>query len=429
MLRRVLISVLILVPILALSGVLYGVEVRHDRIIREEGNAMRTLEATYDAARVLDGQRERVAASVYSPLRPGPIQARSAEFGRLLRDPRLALGPESRELVQRILVEEQAFAQAALELPRFPSPAQVAEVREQGANVADLLAAFRAEHSVNLSALVATEQEQRYLSITLLLVANGVALALVVVGLVLLGRLGRSEAETQAARAAEQLRAEFVAFAAHELRNPTSAIQMGASMLQEPDPEAATRAQVLDGISRNADALSRVVLNLLNLGRIEAGELRLQRHAVSLPALVDELLSESQAYNPELYRRVESEVPEVRVNVDPEFVKLVISNLLDNAVKYSPAESRIYLTGERRDDMVEVRVRDEGAGIPRELMPHIFDRWETGGRAPYSARRGSGLGLYMARLLVEAHGGAIGADSAPGQGTTISFTLPIPAGE
>jgi signal transduction histidine kinase len=425
MLRRLVLSIVVLLPIFVLSFVLYRVETRHRRIIADEGRAIRTLQATSDATHLLDAQRQQVVLSAYVPLRPNAIRLANAQFVKTLSDPSLGLGPGSRTLIREIIEQERDFSAAALDLPPSPTIAEVVAVEEQAANVTDLLSTFRAQHRVNLSALFATEQEQLYLSIVVLLIANGGALVLIFGALTLWERLGRSRAEAEALRATEQLRSEFVAFAAHELRNPVSAIKMGASLLQDRlDVDAATRGAVITSIGRTADTLSRVTLNLLNIGRVEAGQLRLQRQAVSLRGLVDELVGERAAYESDIETRVYRELPDIRVNVDQEFIKLVISNLLDNAIKFSPPGSPVCITAEAADSRAVVHVRDSGRGIPPEMLPHIFEKYETS-HAPDRTRRGMGLGLYMARLLLEAHGGTIWAESKVGQGTTISFTLPV----
>jgi signal transduction histidine kinase len=423
--KRVLISGIIMIALLALTVADYAAESRHDRVIDEEATAVRVLQAVSDASGILERQRERVSASVYVPLSRDAMRAWTSEFQRLLSDHSLAIPAQERDLQRRILADQRAFSRAALALPASPSAAQVATVGDQAEGVAELLSLLHGQHRVNLSALLATENTQRALSFLILMLADGLGFVAILVGLVLLGRLSKREAEAQARQASEQLRAEFVAFAAHELRSPASAIKMGASLMQNPNLDPETRQQVVDSINRTADAMSHVVLSLLDLGRIEAGKLQLQRRVVSLPELAEELLAEVGSYHAGIERRVRGELPRVRVSADPDLIKLVISNLLDNAIKYSPPGSPVYVSGEEQQDNVVIRVRNLGAGIASELLPRIFDQWVTTGDGPRGARHGTGLGLYMARLLVEAHGGTIWAESTAGQGATISFTLPI----
>jgi K+-sensing histidine kinase KdpD len=165
-------------------------------------------------------------------------------------------------------------------------------------------------------------------------------------------------------------------------------------------------------------------MNLLNIGRIEAGELRLQRKMLDVSTLIEELIAELELYHPGIEKRVQRNLPSMMVNIDEEYIKLAISNILDNAVKYSPPNAPIYVDGEQTEEKAILHIRDTGTGIPHDKLPYIFDKYETSGIAPQTSRRGIGLGLYMTRLLIEAHGGTIWAESAPGQGTTISFSLP-----
>ncbi|MHB9132208.1 MAG: sensor histidine kinase [Armatimonadota bacterium] len=428
MLKRTFITIVVIIPLvlLGLSIGLYITEQRHNRIIENETQAMRVLQTTYEAALLLSRQRERVAASIYLPLDRASFRARTNQFRQLISDPTLVSSPSGKLLQQQILEQYNSFVSRALALPPNPIVRDIEGVREQAGNVAELLDEMRARHALDLNALLSTERAQRELSAVVLLVTNGVVLLLVVVAFILLTRLAEQQQLAAALQARDQLRREFVAFAAHELRNPASAIKTGASMLREPDLEPEIHEKVVDSINRSADALTRVVLNLLNLDRAEAGRLRLQQAPILLSVLVDELISEMESYHPGLEGRVQRIIPRVRVNVDTEYIKLVLSNLLDNAIKYSPSHAPVYISAAPTEEgMVSVHVRDVGAGIPPEELPHIFERYETSGAAPGDrSRRGIGLGLYMARLLVEAHGGTVWAASEVGHGTTISFTIP-----
>jgi len=424
-LKRVLLALLVAVPVIGLSILLNRVETEHDRLTERAARAMIALDATYEAALILDTQREHLVATAYLPLDRHAIRTWGAEFQRHLSNPALAATPTDRRLQRSIQAAASSFTAELTSLPPHPSRDRVLALREQGDNLAQELALLRSRHAVNLNALLTSESQQRRLSLLVIVVSNGVIVLFLVVGYILLSRLAAWQARAQALEATEQLRREFVSFAAHELRNPASAIKMGAYLLGQPDLSPEQRAEVGLALGRNADALSRVVLNLLNIGRVEAGRLRLQLQPVSLPELAQELLSELEPYYPGLPGRLQQQLPAATVQADPELLKLVLSNLLDNAVKYSPPQAPILLQGEVSGGMVVVHVRDRGVGIPPDQLPHIFDKYETGGEAPYTRRPGVGLGLYMARLLVEAHGGSIWAESLPGAGTTISFALPL----
>jgi len=411
--------------IIGLSLLLYAVEIRHRRIIDDEVRAISILLRVDRATILLDRQRLLVAQSIYISLDRAAIRAQTTEFQDLLSNPNLFFRPESQRLQRNIIAQQDAFTQAAVNLPPSPTVVQVQAVEIQAQKVIAMLDALRELHTADLDALNTSEREQQDLSIVVLNVNNVVILLLVVIALVLFTRLGEREAEAAALRATDQLRNEFIAFAAHELRNPASAIKTGASLLREPDLDAETRRDIVESINRSADALSRLVLNLLTMGRLEEGRLQLNRRVVWLTELVAELVAEMELYHLGLEKRIERTLPAAQVSVDPDYLKLAISNILDNAIKFSPLFSPITVTGEREDQIVVVHIQDRGPGIPPDILPHVFEKYETTGGAPYSAKRGVGLGLYMTRLLIEVHGGRIWAESVPGQGTTISFILPI----
>lgn len=418
---------LIPVVIIGLSVLLLALEAQHSRIVDDEIHAIRTLQRVDQATIILERQRLSVAQSVYLPFDEDAFDAQVSEFRSLLADPALFQRAEVRRLQRLILDDYETFVQQALALPPAPTVAQVQAVQGQAEVVVSGLDTLGTLHTANLEQVIQSERAQSRVSDLVLLITNLSVLFLVVIGFLLLSRLGRQQAEAAALRATDQLRNEFVAFAAHELRNPASAIKTGASLLREPDLEPAMQGSIVESINRSADALSRLVLNLLTMGRLEEGRLQLNRRRVWLPMLIDELAAELEVYHPGVEQRIIRTLPEVQVDVDPEYVKLAFSNILDNALKYAPPRTEVTVTGVGEDATVLVSVHDAGPGIPPEQLPHLFEKYETTGTAPYSERRGVGLGLYMTRLLIEAHGGRIWAESAPGMGTTMFVVLPMVA--
>jgi len=426
-LGRLTLGILILIPLIliGLSILLFSIQNRHSRVLTQEIHALNTLLRANRATVILDRQRLRVAQCIYIPLNRIVINRQAAEFRGLFADPNLFPRPESRQVQQEILTQYREFVSMALALPSTPTVAEVQAIQAQADEVVELLDKLREFHTSDVNVIFQTEREQSRISDIVLLVANIAVLVLVLVGFMLFFRLIRQRAEAIALRATDQLRNEFVSFAAHELRNPASAIKTGASLLTEPGLEADIRAQIVESINRSADALSRLVLNLLAMGRLEEGRLQLNRLVVSLPVLFDELVAELEVYHPGVEQRIARELPQVSVDVDPEYLKLAFSNILDNALKYAPPRSLITVDGSRKDASVLVRIHNEGPGIPPAILPRIFEKYETTGEAPHSTRRGIGLGLYMTRLLIEAHAGSIRAESRTGNGTTITVALPV----
>lgn len=426
-LRLIVHGIFVLIPavIIGLSGLLYALETRHSRILDDEIHAIRTLQRVDQATILLDRQRLRVAQSVYLPLDHAVIRERAGEFRTLFADPNMFPRVEVRRLQQQIIAEYEHFVQSAQALPPAPSVTQVQTVQRQAEVVVSLLDTLGTFHTANLEELSRSERAQGRISDLVLLITNAAVIILVIIGFLLLSRLGQQQTEAAALRATDQLRNEFVAFAAHELRNPASAIKTGASLLRESDLEPEIQGSIVESINRSADALSRLVLNLLTMGRLEEGRLQLNRHHIWLPTLIDELVAELEVYHPGVEQRIARTVPEVQVEVDPEYLKLAFSNILDNALKYAPPRTEVTVTGVRGDGTILVSIHDAGSGIPSEQLPHLFEKYETTGSAPYSARQGVGLGLYMTRLLIEDHGGHIWAESAPGKGTTMNVVLPV----
>jgi len=167
--------------------------------------------------------------------------------------------------------------------------------------------------------------------------------------------------------------------------------------------------------------LSRLVDDLRTLAHAESGTLMLQKEPTDLAVLLNESVTSFaiDAASGHVTIRVEAAPDLPLVDIDPIRVREVVTNLVSNALRHTPAGGEVCVDAERRGEVVTVNVSDNGAGIAAEDLPKIFDRFYKG-----RGSRGSGLGLTIARNLVVAHGGEIRAESRAGQGTTISFTLP-----
>jgi len=221
-------------------------------------------------------------------------------------------------------------------------------------------------------------------------------------------------------RRVDSAKSEFVAVAAHEFRTPLAAIIGVLSALRDHDAAltAQHRIELIDGAAAQARRLARLVDDLLTISRIEDGALRL----ALVPTDPRRLLSEAAQASGMTGRLVISIGKVGKVRCDPDAAIRVLTNLLDNARKYAPADSKVRVVVELDGEMVRFRVADEGPGIPPEDRQGIFERFRRleGG----TAKPGSGLGLYICRGLVEAHGGTISVGEAPGGGAEFTFTLP-----
>lgn len=219
-------------------------------------------------------------------------------------------------------------------------------------------------------------------------------------------------------------RDRFTAVIVHDLRTPITALRGYAQLLRRRTPlSEERREQTIAAIEEQARRLERMVADLYDVSRIAAGHFPMQREPMDLVELARDLAAEQQTVTPEY--RIIVEAPEsLTGNWDRIRIYQVLANLLGNAVRYSPAGSEIRLALRRTDDEAEVSVTDQGPGISREQLGRIFEPFIRGARAN-AAREGLGVGLYIAKAIVEAHGGRIWAESKPGKGSRFTFTLPM----
>jgi signal transduction histidine kinase len=224
---------------------------------------------------------------------------------------------------------------------------------------------------------------------------------------------------------AEQLRRNMVADVAHELRTPLSNIQGYLEAIRDRviKPDAAT----IHSLSEETALLSRLVNELQELSLAEAGELKLVYQAEDITKLVKQAVTPWQPKVTAKEISLSLDLPDnlPLVNIDWQRINQVLHNLLENAVAYTHKGGTINVAAITRGDWVEVSVSDTGEGIPAEDLPHIFERFYRVDKSRARATGGSGLGLTIAKRLVEAHGGTITAQSELGKGSRFSFTLPI----
>ncbi|HEU4537064.1 MAG TPA: GAF domain-containing sensor histidine kinase, partial [Polyangiaceae bacterium] len=235
------------------------------------------------------------------------------------------------------------------------------------------------------------------------------------------------------ARSYEQMRRavlqrqDVLAVVSHDLRTPLGAVLMGATLLSDQcdagELGAAGRRTVAM-ITRSVAQMDRLIKDLLDMSRIDAGRLALDRHPHALGALVDDALEALRLLAARKSIRLERVTPseDVTVACDRWRVVQVLSNLLGNAIKFTPEGGAIVLRAEPLAGDVRFAVSDSGPGIAPDRLPHVFERFW---RADESAKEGTGLGLYICKGIVAAHGGAMGAESEVGRGSTFFFTLPL----
>ncbi len=225
-------------------------------------------------------------------------------------------------------------------------------------------------------------------------------------------------------RTAEEIKQTFISIISHELRTPVALIKGYASTLRRDDAkwDRKTISDSLAVIEEEADRLSKMVDDLLDVSRLQAGGLSLNQADVALPSLAARV-SERFASQSSKHRIVTDFPNNFPIILgDENRLEQVLSNLVSNALKYAP-EGEIRISGSVRPEQVIVCVSDEGPGIEAKDIPHIFDRFYRSANA-VKQTKGAGLGLYLARAIVEAHGGRIWVNPAPDSGARICFSLP-----
>jgi signal transduction histidine kinase len=237
-------------------------------------------------------------------------------------------------------------------------------------------------------------------------------------------KLAQSE---EALREANGRKDEFLAMLSHELRNPLAPIRNAVQIMHKPGASDAALEQARAIIDRQVDHLARLVDDLLDVSRIVRGKILLQETVLDLATIIDQAVEVSRPLIKARRHELTVSIPEEPLRVKGDLVRLaqVISNLLNNAAKYTDTGGKIELKAEAAGTWVRLSVRDNGVGIPAALLPHIFDLFTQADHSPERAQGGLGIGLTLVKRLVEMHGGRIEVRSAgPGQGTEFLMWLP-----
>jgi signal transduction histidine kinase len=219
----------------------------------------------------------------------------------------------------------------------------------------------------------------------------------------------------------------FLAMVSHELRTPSHAILGWAQLIKDRRADEETVAHGIEVIERNARLQGQLIEQLLEFSRVNNGLLRLDAQRASLApileAAVDTMLPQAQAK--EIYLDMELDASAIAVICDSARLHQVITNLLANAIKFTPSGGRVGIRLARQRSYAEITVSDTGRGIPTEFLPHIFEPFGQAGTDEATLRDGLGLGLTIARHIIERHKGQIHAESL-GEGTGTKFTITLP---
>jgi CheY-like chemotaxis protein len=240
--------------------------------------------------------------------------------------------------------------------------------------------------------------------------------------------LEKEQRARAAAEAASRAKDEFLAVLSHELRTPLNAVYGWARMLRAGEIEGEAVPRALDVIMRNANAQVQLIDDMLDVSRIVTGKMRLDVRAVDLKAVVEAALDAVRPAAEAKGLRLQPVLDPQAFGItgDPDRLQQVVWNLLINAVKFTPRGGRIQVHLERVSSLVEITVSDTGQGIPPDVLPHVFERFQQGDSTSTRRHTGLGLGLALVRHLVELHGGSVEASSAgEGQGATFVVKLPV----
>jgi len=236
-------------------------------------------------------------------------------------------------------------------------------------------------------------------------------------------------ARAEAARQSEELKSTLLDAIAHEFKTPLTSIKAAASALlstsrARPDEER----ELLSVVDEEAERLAQLVTEAIHMARIEAGQIQLNKGLHRVESLISDVLQQRKSLTEgrSLNVHISSGLP--MIEVDPELIELAIRQLLDNALKYSPATCPVSITTRRDEKNILISVRDEGPGIPERDQAMIFEKFYRGRKTRFGIT-GTGMGLAIAREILRAHGGDISLKSSLGRGSEFSMSLPVPGEE
>lgn len=232
--------------------------------------------------------------------------------------------------------------------------------------------------------------------------------------------------DVTAMRRLETMRRDFVANVSHELRTPVAVIRANAETLMagaKNDPQIAGR--LIDGLHRNAERLARILADLLDLSRLDAGQYRLEIGPTDIRSVTEQSLSAVELQAQSRGVSIAVDVSDaLAVHADPKALDQILVNLIDNAIKYTNSQGRVWIEASELDAEVRIAVRDDGPGIPEKHRERVFERFYRADPSRSRDAGGTGLGLSIVKHLVESMGGTVGVEPNEPRGCIFWFTLP-----
>ena len=234
-------------------------------------------------------------------------------------------------------------------------------------------------------------------------------------------------------RAIEDLKSQFVSVAAHQLRTPLSIIKWGLGMFLGGDVGRLTKDQkdLLNKTYQTNERMIKLVNDLLNVSKIEEGRYLYQPKVVNIEDMVKQIFNNSEELAKKKKIKFELDIDKNKkdklVKIDAEKIELAIKNIIDNAINYTPASGKVTIDLSRAGDAINLEIKDTGVGIPEKQQDRVFSRFFRAANVVKMETDGTGLGLFIAKNVIEAHGGKISFKSKEGQGTDFLITLPAAA--